>query len=64
MQIIQSCHNTKTFFYLKTSVEQNLIIKQTHELTHTDISENEKQISKRFFFPRIKFRLQTIDQVV
>lgn len=47
----------KVLIDFKTAEEQNLIIEQTHETAHRGVWENKKQITKRFFFPRMKFKI-------
>lgn len=43
---------------LKTEEEQDLIIEDTHETAHRGILENKCEISRRFFFPKIKPKIR------
>lgn len=48
----------KLLIDLRTAEEQSLLIEQTHESAHRGVWENKRQISKRFFFPKMKFKIQ------
>lgn len=48
----------KLLIDLKTPEEQNLMIEQTHERAHRGIWENKRQISKRFYFPKMKLKIK------
>ena len=58
MQVLQSLFNTKIANWLENTEEQGLIITQTHETAHRGIWENNEQISNRFYFPRMKNKIQ------
>ena len=47
----------KLLIDLQTLEEQELTIEQTHNTAHRGIWENKIQISKRFFFPRMKHKI-------
>ena len=47
----------KLLIDIQTLEEQNLIIEQTHNSAHRGTWENHKQVTKRFFFPRIKHKI-------
>lgn len=48
----------KILIDLKTPEEQGHIISNTHETAHRGIWENKQQISKRFYFPKMKYKIQ------
>lgn len=48
----------KLLIDLRTPEEQSLVIEQTHESAHRGIWENKQQISKRYFFPKMKSKIQ------
>lgn len=48
----------KLLFDLKTAEEQNVIINDTHNTAHRGIWENQQKIQKRFYFPRMKCKIQ------
>lgn len=48
----------KLLIDLRTPEEENLIIEQTHDRAHRGIWENNEEISKRFYFPRMKNRIR------
>ena len=48
----------KLLIDLRTPEEQNLIIEQTHDRSHRGIWENHQQISKRFYFPKLKAKIR------
>lgn len=52
------CISEKLLIDLRTAEDQNLIMEQTHENGHRGIWENNRQISRRFFFPKMKCKIQ------
>lgn len=48
----------KLLIDLRTPEEENLIIEQTHDRAHRGIWENNEEISRRFYFPRMKNRIR------
>ena len=48
----------KMLIDLKTLEEQNATIEQTHNVSHRGIWENNKQISNRYYFPKMKFKIR------
>lgn len=48
----------KLMIDLRTPEEQNLAIEQTHDRSHRGIWENLQQISKRFYFPKMKTKIR------
>ena len=51
------CITQKILIDLITLEDQNLILEQTHNCAHRGTWENHKQISNRFFFPRMKQKI-------
>lgn len=48
----------KLLIDLRSIEEQNLILEQTHDRSHRGIWENHQEILRRFYFPRMKFKVR------
>lgn len=53
------CISQKLLIDLRSAEEQNLAIERTHASSHRGIWENNQQISKRFFFPKMKTKIRS-----
>lgn len=53
----------KLLIDLKTPEEQGLIIEQTHKTAHRVVWENKQQILKRYYFPKMKFKIEQFIKV-